>query len=119
MERCAYGFRVVGPLTESRRLVDAAAALSGYAACDDRAEVTEEGYLSAFQFGNEFRRHLEMTGSTKRYDGPCWSPWLWWDIDRDELSEALEAARGLATHLDERYCLPVDSLLLFFSIPSR
>ena len=59
-----YGFRIVGPCSESWRLVDAAAALSAYAACDDKAEVTSEAYLSAFQFGDEFCRHLDMTGST-------------------------------------------------------
>ena len=77
MTTAPYGFRIVGPCSESRRLVKAAAALSGYAACDNQAEVTSEAYLSAFQFGDEFRRHLDMTGSTKGYHGPCCSPWLW------------------------------------------
>ena len=58
MQAAPYGFRIVGSCCEPRRLVDADAALSGYAACDEQAEVTKEAYLSAFQFG-EYRRRGE------------------------------------------------------------
>ena len=67
MQAAPYGFRIVGSCRETRRLVNADAALSGYADCDERAKVTNEAYLSAFQFGDEFRRHLEMTDSTRIY----------------------------------------------------
>ncbi|MBN2293940.1 MAG: hypothetical protein JXM70_16050 [Pirellulales bacterium] len=115
MTNMPYGFRIVGPTWERRRLVDAAGAFSGYARCDKQAEVKREGYLSAFQFGEDFRRLLTETGSTAGYAGPCWSPWLWFDIDCEELGDALTDARRLASLLDERYRLPEEALLIFFS----
>ena len=59
-------------------------------------KLTREAYLSAFTFGDEFRQHLEMRGTTKGYSGPCFAPWLWFDIDRDG---DLEAATRDATAL--------------------
>lgn len=112
----SYGFRIVGPCNERRLLVDAAAALTGYAACDERAEMHREAYLSVFQFGADFRRHLELTDTTKGYGGVCWSPWLWFDIDREsDLQRATSDARRLAAAIVERFKLDDDVLLLFFS----
>ena len=82
---------------------------------DPRAECGREAYLSAFQFGPDFRQHLETTGSTAGFPGPCWSPWLWWDIDNDELHYAHEDAGALAAFLVERYAVEPGDLLLFFS----
>jgi len=116
MQAAPYGFRIVGSCRGTRRLVDADAAFSGYAACDERAEVNTEAYLSAFQFGEDFRRHLEMTGSTRGYTGLCWSPWLWWDIDREaDIETATKDARRLAAFLADRYRLDGDELLIFYS----
>ena len=60
MSTTPYGFRDVGGKTGERRLVDQQAALAGYAACDPRAEVDREAYLSHFTFGIEFQKHLEQ-----------------------------------------------------------
>ncbi len=111
------GFRVMGNVEGTRRLVDAGAALAAHAAADPKAEVEKESYLSAFWFADDFREHLEATSSSKGYDGVCWSPWLWWDIDRkDDLDRALQDARALASRLLDRYSdLDADDLLLFFS----
>jgi hypothetical protein len=111
------GFRVLGNATNRRRLVDAGAALAAYAACDPKAEVEREGYLSAFVFADDFRRHMQETGSSRDFAGPCWAPWLWWDIDRaDDLDAALRDARRLAASILQRYpALDEDDLLLFFS----
>lgn len=65
------GFRIVGTCSNERRLVDWQAAFVGYAALDERAEVNREAYLSAFTFGEDFRQHLDATGSTKGFDGVC------------------------------------------------
>jgi hypothetical protein len=110
-----YGFRVVGDTSKRRRIVDAAAALAGYASCDPKAEVDREGYLSAFCFGDDFRRHLTDTGSTRGFDGICWSPFIHFDIDRADPVQALNDARGLALAILQRYNLDDDDLLLFFS----
>ncbi len=110
------GFRIVGPCTGERRLIDWSTAFVGYAALDARAEVEREGYLSAFTFGAEFRKHLAATGSTKGYAGPCGAEWLWFDIDAgDDLERALRDARHLAAGLADRFGFDDDDVLLFFS----
>ncbi len=115
MNSCPYGFRIVGATWQERRLVNAAAALAGYAACDEQAQVEREAYLSAFRFGPDFKILLESTGSTKGYNGVCWAPWLWWDIDRESnLEAALSDARRLAMALAERFGVD-DDLLIFYS----
>jgi len=43
-----YGFRIAGPTTNDRRLIDWSAAFRGCCECDGRAEVDRESYLSAF-----------------------------------------------------------------------
>lgn len=114
--RMPYGFRVVGDATGRRRLVDAGAAIVAYADLDPRAEPEREGYLSAFTFGGEFRRHLDETGSTRGYAGPCWAPFLWFDLDADDLGQAFDRARRLAMFILHRYTsLDDDDLLCFFS----
>lgn len=115
MTACPFAFRVVGPTWEARRLVDAAAALSAHCSCDPRAELDRECYLSAFQYGDDFRRHLEATGSTAEFAGDCWAPFVWWDVDRADLSVALTDARRLAVTIDERYRLADGNLLAFYS----
>ena len=53
-----FGFRVLGSATSRRRPIDFCAAFAAYAECDDKAEVGREAYLSAFTYGDDFRRHL-------------------------------------------------------------
>jgi hypothetical protein len=112
-----YGFRVVGATTGRRRLVDAAAAFAGYCSCATTAEVEKEAYLSAFAYGDDFRAHLEETGSTREFPGACWSPWVWFDIDRAHDAQlALLDTRRLASFALDRYRgLDELDLLLFFS----
>jgi hypothetical protein len=98
-------------------LVTAALALASHASCDERAEVNREAYLSAFTFGEDFRQHLDESGSTKGYTGICGAPWVWWDIDRDnDLDAALTDAQRLAAGILGRYTtLGDDDLLIFYS----
>jgi hypothetical protein len=112
-----YGYRIVGSVTGRRRLVDAGAAFAAYASCDPKAEVGREAYLSAFWFGVDFRAYLAKTSSTKGFDGLCWAPFVWWDIDaEDDPQAALDGARRLASTILERYrSLDDAELLLFFS----
>jgi hypothetical protein len=95
---------VVRPVTEQRRLVDAAAAFAAHAACDGRADPGREVYLSAFRFGGDFRAHLTASGTPKGFTGPCWSPWLWLDIDRPgDPDAALLDTRKLVGFILQRY----------------
>ena len=110
------GFRIVGPCSNERRFVDWQAAFVGYATLDERAEVHREAYLSAFTFGNDFRQHLDATGSTKGFDGVCGARFVWFDIDREgDLEAARRDAARLCLRLIERYSLDDDGPLMFFS----
>jgi hypothetical protein len=111
-----FGFRIVGNTAKRRRPVHAAVALAAYAACDPQAEVHREGYLSSFWFTADFHDYLRETGSPRDFRGVCWSPYIWWDVDRNgDLQGALIETRRLAATLDERYRLPDNALLLFHS----
>jgi hypothetical protein len=105
------------PTRLSRRVGAAGPALGAYAACDPRAEIHREAYLSAFTYGEDFRSYLAETGSCRGFAGPCWSPWVWWDLDSpDDVSQALADARRLVAHLLQRYpVLDEEDLLVFFS----
>jgi hypothetical protein len=116
MKSLPWGFRILGPTTETRRLVNATVAFRGYADLDPRADVAREAYLSAFSFGEDFKKLLDETGSCKGFKNACWSPWLWFDIDRaDDLRCAMTDAGRLAAGLVERYRLDEGALLYFFS----
>ena len=109
------GFRIVGPCTGERRLVCWPTAFVAHASLDERADVNREGYLSAFTFGEDFRRHLDANGSTKGFDGVCGGEFVWFDIDRTDLEAARRDAARLCLCLAERYRLDDDALLVFFS----
>jgi hypothetical protein len=109
------GFRIVGPCTNERRLVCWPTAFVAYASLDEQADVKREAYLSAFTFGEDFRRHLDATGSTKGFDGVCGTEFVWFDIDRTDLEAARRDAARLCQFLAERYRLDDDALLAFFS----
>jgi hypothetical protein len=116
MNTTPYGFRIIGPCTGDRRLIDWRKAFDAYAAGDASARCESEAYLSAFTFGDGFRAHLAATGSTKGYNGICGSAFAWWDIDREDNLEAarIDASR-LAVTISERFAVADDDLLAFFS----
>ncbi|WP_417735861.1 DNA primase [Rosistilla oblonga] len=111
----AYGFRIAGPCTNERRLIDWPSAFVAYSQCDERAEVNKESYLSAFTFDDAFANYLNSTGTTKGYAGECGAAWVWFDIDRDCLDAATADARKLAGALAYSYDVADDALLCFFS----
>lgn len=110
-----FGFRILGDVSGERRLIDWDVAFNAHCACDARAEVGRESYLSAFTFGDDFRDHLESTGSTRGFAGPCGAAWLWFDLDADDLDRAANDARRLAAFLADRFARDGDELLIFFS----
>jgi hypothetical protein len=112
------GHRVVGDKWARRRLVNWRAALAAYAACDPRAELDREAFLTHFHFpADPFRSHCGGEGSEKGYNGPCGADWLFWDIDRpDDLPAALCDARRLCgTILDRHRELDDNDPLIFLS----
>lgn len=110
-----FAFRALGDCRQPRRLVDANVALAAYAACDSRCELGRESYLAAFRFSIDFRKHLESTGSTRGFCGPCWAKFVWIDIDNVDLTAALDAARRLSVCLSDRYGVNDSVQLWFFS----
>ncbi len=110
-----FGFRIVGDCHNERRLVNADAAFVAHAECDPKAELQSECYLSAFCFDDDFAKQLNATGTTKGFLGSTWSPWLWFDIDREDIDNATVDARRLVASLLERFSIAGDELLLFYS----
>jgi hypothetical protein len=111
-----FGFRVVGGPASERRLVDPAAAFAAHAAADPKAEPARECYLSAFRFGTDFRGHLAAHRTPKGFVGACWSPWLWFDVDRTDLAVAQTDTKRLVGFLLFRYSeFGDDDPLYFFS----
>lgn len=114
---CDLGFRILGPTTGVRRLVVAGKAWDAYLACDVKAEVDREAYLSAFEFDRDFQAHLETYDSTRDFNGVCWSHYLWFDIDREgDLELALRDTAKLVLGITEELAIAEsEDLLIFFS----
>ncbi len=106
-----YGFAIEGNCTLPRRL---SIATEHFAGCSDSCP-SGESYLSLYRFNNKFADHLNKTGSVRRYTGPTWASWIWFDIDRNgEPQLALDDARLLVRALIELGS-NADDLLIFFS----
>ena len=54
---------------ESAGLWTPRAAFTAYASFDDRSKLTSEAYLSAFQFGDDFRQYLDNNRHNRGFDG--------------------------------------------------
>jgi hypothetical protein len=111
-----YGFRIVGDCSGERRLIDWWAAFNAGAACDERARIGSEAYLSGFTFAGGFAAHLKSTGSVKGFDGSCHAAFAWWDIDvPHDLEKARIDAAKLAVGICDRFAMNDDDLLTFYS----
>lgn len=114
-----FQYRIVGPVTNNRQLVSAVAVFEAYSRCEDRARVHEESYLSAFYFDDGFDQHLTTASSTRGFRGATWSPWIWFDIDRDPseggIDKALTDVRRLGETLVGTFGVPAEQLVSFFS----
>ena len=109
---CSYAFRVMDNYESRRRLVQAENVLSAYSVCNPRCELTRPSWLSAFWYGEDFREYLAEHGTPRGFDGVCWSPFLWFDIDRDDLEEAQADTARLCRLVQERYRIEP---IIFFS----
>jgi hypothetical protein len=82
--------------------------------------VERESYFSAFQYDDAIRSRIinpqSLTLDVSGFDGPCWSRFVWFDIDREgDIDAATNDARKLALLLVDRYRLDESELLVFFS----
>ncbi len=83
-------------------------------------------FLSLYTFDSGLVEHFKQTeNSVAGYSGACWCPFVWWDIDRDDLSDAQADAARLVEYLtqtpddsdsDSGLVVPdTKSILIFFS----
>ena len=94
MIECRYLYWIKGNCKGLRRLVAAEAILTAFAACDSRCRSRESESMSVFWFADDFRSYLNEYGSVRNFDGVVWSPYLWFDIDREgDLATALADTR--------------------------
>lgn len=114
-----FGFRIVGPCHNERRLVEHWPAFVAYCQCDDRARIDEGGFLSPFQYDDEIQsrviEQVSMILDVRGFNGAAWSRFLWFDIDDADLNKGLERCGRLVSYLLERYSLDDGDLLVFFS----
>jgi len=111
------GAYVRGATDSPRVLVRRAELMAAYAdgAMAEKGE-DREGYLSHFAYGPEMEAHFAAKrGSVADYEGPCWCRWLVFDIDRDNLVDALADARKLVAKLTDRYPEVDGHLPVYFS----
>ena len=78
-------------------------------------------YLSAYTFGEDFVEYLKTTGSTAKFDGYCFTDWVWLDVDfrkdRGEcLNDSLVAARKLVEFIVGGFLVPnAESVFIAFT----
>lgn len=110
------GLRVLGPLTGQRRRVPWTTAYASHLACEGRAHVERESYLSVYTFSAEMVDHLAAWGSPAGFEGQTFAEVIAFDIDRSEdIPQALADARTLAGVLEETFDAPVETLQAFYS----
>ena len=108
------GVFVPGGPTSARVLVRHADLLAAYA--DGEIADDREAYLSHFAFGPEMRTYFAAhRNSVAGFAGPTWCRWLVLDIDRPDLTDALDDARKLVAFLHDRYPESEDAVPGYFS----
>lgn len=77
-------------------------------------ENAADTYTTMFRFREEYREHVETTGSVRGADQfECWSDWLWFDIDADSLDDATADMQALLRGIESMGVL--DKTVVFFS----
>jgi hypothetical protein len=99
----------IGDLTKRNRVVlsqEVAAAVPAH---------RRECYATICRFTDEFRDYVKKTGSVKRFEGPAFADFLWFDIDETDLADAQEAALVLVLQLVGFWQVEREDLRLYFS----
>lgn len=100
------------------RMVNAERAFHKRCTCIPDVRYSEQCHLTHYQFGQEMMTHFKRRGEVQGYDGPCWSPYLyfeiaWRGIRYDPESGRADAIR-LAQFLLARYSNLNEASLLVF-----
>lgn len=94
-------------------------AFPAFLMCESSAQIHGSAYIGMFQYGSEFKTHMDAKFSSIRgYCGDAFTSWIWFDIDFSEvrggLPAALDACRRLVEYLISQG-VPSACLLIFFS----
>jgi hypothetical protein len=88
--------QVVGDASNHCELVSYGKAVALYAAADPAIQPELPYFLSAFTYPKTMLTHVEQTGSTRGYAGPCGVPELRFDLDDEDIEEASRNASPTA-----------------------
>jgi len=72
-------------------------------------------YRSYYRHPVEFSQYVRKNHTVSGWSGPCYSDYLWLDIDRPDLNDALETARYMANRLEQLYEVSRNTLRIYFS----
>ena len=72
-------------------------------------------YRTTFRFNEDFKVHVDQTGSVSKYSGTCYADYIPIDIDSANLKTAHDSAIRLLNTLLDDYEVDLDALYLFFS----
>jgi hypothetical protein len=95
--------RVVGDTSNRRDIVSYGKVVALYAAADPAIQPELPSFLGAFTFPRAIMTHVQQTGSTRGYAGPCGIPELRFDLDDQDIEQASRNAHRLFRYLADRY----------------
>lgn len=72
-------------------------------------------YRSYYRHPEAFKQHVRKNKTVRGWGGPCYSDYLWLDIDRPDLDDALKTARYMANRMEQLYEVPRTTLRIYFS----
>jgi len=72
-------------------------------------------YRSYYRHPKAFSQYVRKNKSVRGWNGPCYSDYLWLDIDRPDLDDALKTARYMANRMEQLYEVPRSTLRIYFS----
>lgn len=96
------GFACQGVATRKKQKIRWQTTFRAACSCNPFFTDKTDYYLSLFVFDSGLVEYFLQTGdSIKGYSGACWCPFVWWDIDRDDLSDALADVRRLVEFMSQ------------------
>lgn len=121
-----YGFACQGVAVRQKQKIKWLDTFKAACSCNPFFVDKVDYFLSLYSFDSDLIEHFRQTGnSVAGFGGACWCPFVWFDIDRDDLSDALSDAARLVEYLtqtpadsdsDSGLIVPhTESILIFFS----